>query len=131
LFTIANRTRQKLRSFLIRRNSYITAESNNEGVNEVRRQRGILFRDKGKYDEARAQFQQSLDAARALGNDAQQINALIELVVFHRLRLNQRSPSHRSTSRGFAQEKHLEQLAAAGLLAHRQLISRSRRLCRC
>jgi serine/threonine protein kinase/Tfp pilus assembly protein PilF len=55
------------------------AESNSEGVNEVLRQRGILFRDTGQYDAARTQFQQSLDAARASGNEAQQIAALIEL----------------------------------------------------
>src|ERR1041385_8674027 len=54
-------------------------ESNDEGANEVRRQRGILYRDEGRYEDARAQFQSSLDAAKALGNPAQQINALIDL----------------------------------------------------
>ncbi len=55
------------------------AGSNNEGINEVLRQRGILFRQKGNYKEAEAQFRQSLDASRAIGNEAQQITALIDL----------------------------------------------------
>jgi tetratricopeptide (TPR) repeat protein/predicted Ser/Thr protein kinase len=93
------------------------AASNPEGVNEVLRQRGILFRDNGKYPEADAQFRQSLDAARAIGNEAQQINALIEL-------------SYLSSSKGsiseaenfaqqavtFAQQKQLENLTAGALL---------------
>src|SRR6185436_8007610 len=54
---------------------YSTA-SNPEGVNEVLRQRGILLRDRGKYDEARVQFQKSLESARALGIEAQQVTAL-------------------------------------------------------
>jgi len=55
------------------------AASNQEGIIEVLRQRGILFRDKGKFDDAKSQFQQSLDASRAIGNEAQQITALIDL----------------------------------------------------
>ena len=93
------------------------AASNNEGVNEVLRNRGVLYRVAGRYDEARAQFQQCLNAAQAMGTEAQQINALIEL-------------SYLASSRGepaeaenFAQQavsiasqKHLENLAASGLL---------------
>ncbi|HJX89145.1 MAG TPA: tetratricopeptide repeat protein, partial [Pyrinomonadaceae bacterium] len=108
----------KAAEFFDKAEQLYTAESNNEGVNEVRRQRGILFRDKGKYDEARAQFQQSLDAARALGNDAQQINALIELSSLSSTQgLISEAQATAQQAVGFAQEKHLEQLAAAGLLA--------------
>src|SRR6266404_4763159 len=95
-----------------------TAETNSEGVNEVRRQRGVLFREKGRYDDARAQFQQSLDAARVLGNEAQQINALIEL---SNLSSNQGligdAQAKAQQAVNFAQERHLENLAAGGLLA--------------
>ena len=93
------------------------AGTNNEGVNEVLRQRGVLFREKGNYAEAEAQFQRSLEAARAIGNEAQQINALIEL-------------SYLASSKGsisdaenfaqqavtFAQQKQLENLTAGALL---------------
>ncbi|HEY8410676.1 MAG TPA: tetratricopeptide repeat protein [Pyrinomonadaceae bacterium] len=93
------------------------AASNNEGVNEVLRNRGALYRAMGRYDEARAQFQQCLDAARAMGTEAQQISALIDL-------------SYLATTRGepaeaenfaqqavtIAQQKHLENFAASGLL---------------
>ena len=91
--------------------------SNNEGVNEVLRQRGNLFRDTGRYDQAREQFQQCLESARALGIESQQIAALIEL-------------SHLASTEGkaaeaenfakqavaFAQQKQLENLAAGGLI---------------
>lgn len=93
------------------------AASNNEGVNEVLRNRGALYRAVGRYDDARAQFQQCLDAARAMGTEAQQISALIDL-------------SYLSSQRGepteaenlaqqavqIAQQKHLENFAASGLL---------------
>jgi tetratricopeptide (TPR) repeat protein/predicted Ser/Thr protein kinase len=69
----------KATEFFDKAEQLYTVETNNEGVNEVRRQRGILFRDQGKYDLAREQFERSLEAARTLGNDAQQINTLIEL----------------------------------------------------
>ena len=108
----------KATEFFDKAEQLYAAESNSEGVNEVRRQRGILFRDKGKYDEARAQFQQSLDAARALGNDAQQINALIELSNLSSTQgLIGEAQATAQQAVDFAQEKHLEQLAGAGLLA--------------
>ena len=55
------------------------AASNNEGVNEVVRVRGTTFRAMARYDDARAQFQQCLEAARTMGLEAQQISALIDL----------------------------------------------------
>src|SRR5205085_8349509 len=71
--------RKKALEMFDRAEQLYRAGSNNEGVNEVLRQRGILFREQGNYEQARAQFQQCLDAARAMGIEAQQITALIDL----------------------------------------------------
>lgn len=92
-------------------------EGNNEGANEVRRQRGIVYRDQNKYDDAQAQFQRSLDAARTLGNDAQQVNALIELSFLASTRGKiDESADYASQAVKIAQDLHLENLAAGGLL---------------
>ena len=93
------------------------AASNNEGVNEVLHQRGILFRENGKYEEARAQFQKTLDSARALGNEAQQVTALIELSYLASTRGNTtEAEQYAKEAISFAEQSHLENLAAAGLL---------------
>ncbi len=93
------------------------AESNNEGVNEVWRQRGILFREAGQYEDARAQFQQSLEAARASGNAAQQITALIELSFLSSTQgLNADAEGKAQQAVKLAEDGHLETLAAGGLL---------------
>ncbi|HJU93644.1 MAG TPA: tetratricopeptide repeat protein [Pyrinomonadaceae bacterium] len=90
--------------------------SNNEGVNEVLRQRGTLFREASRYEEARVQFQQCLDSARALGIESQQITALIELSY---LASSQGAASeaekYAQQAVTFAQQKQLENLAAGGL----------------
>jgi len=91
------------------------AASNNEGVNEVLRQRGTLYRETGRYDEARAQFQQGLDAARATGLEAQQINALIDLSYLASSIGQPEAESHAQQAVTIAQQKQLENLAAAGL----------------
>jgi tetratricopeptide (TPR) repeat protein/predicted Ser/Thr protein kinase len=93
------------------------AASNNEGVNEVLRHRGALYRGAGKYDEAQAQFQQCLDAARAMGLEAQQITALIDLSYLASQRGNaSEAENFAEQAVTIAQQKHLENLAAAGLL---------------
>ena len=93
------------------------AETNNEGVNEVRRQRGILFREKGRYAEAREQFQQSLDAARVLGNEAQQVSALIELSTLSASEGNlSEALKVAQQAVALAQQRSLESLAAGGLI---------------
>jgi len=93
------------------------AASNNEGVNEVLRNRGVLFRIAGRYDEARAQFQQCLDAARTMGTEAQQINALIELSYLASTRGDAaEAENFAQQAVSIAQQKHLENLAASGLL---------------
>jgi tetratricopeptide (TPR) repeat protein/predicted Ser/Thr protein kinase len=53
--------------------------TNMEGVAEVFRQRGLLFRTAGNLPDAKTQFQQSLETSRTIGSKAQQINALIDL----------------------------------------------------
>jgi tetratricopeptide (TPR) repeat protein/predicted Ser/Thr protein kinase len=93
------------------------AASNNEGVNEVMRNRGMLYRAAGRYDEARAQFQQCLDAARAMGTEAQQISALIELSYLATTRGEPaEAESFAQQAVTIAQQKHLENFAASGLL---------------
>jgi tetratricopeptide (TPR) repeat protein/predicted Ser/Thr protein kinase len=91
--------------------------TNSEGTNEVLRQRGILLRQAGRYDEARAQFQQCLDSARALGIEAQQIAALIDLSYLASTQgLGTEAEKYAQQAVTFAQQKQLENLAAAGLL---------------
>ena len=93
------------------------AGSNNEGLNEVLRQRGILFRINGEYDKARAQFQQSLEASRAIGNEAQQITALIDLSYLASTRgLVSEAESYAQQAVTISQQKQLENLTAGGLL---------------
>jgi tetratricopeptide (TPR) repeat protein/predicted Ser/Thr protein kinase len=93
------------------------AASNNEGVNEVLRQRGILFRDKGNYQDAEAQFRQSLEAARAIGNEAQQINALIELSYLASQKGSiPDAENFAQQAINFAQQKQLENLTAGAML---------------
>ena len=94
-----------------------SVETNNEGINEVRLQRGILYRAQGEYDEARNEFQRSLDAARTLGAEAQQINSLIELSYLMTTQgLLAESADYASQAVALAQDRHLENLAAGGLL---------------
>src|SRR6476469_3944057 len=95
---------------------YSTA-SNPEGVNEVLRQRGILLRDRGRYDEARVQFQKSLESARALGIEAQQVTALIELSYLESTRGDTAAAEkYAKDAVAFAEQSHLENLVAGGLL---------------
>ena len=93
------------------------AASNNEGLNEVSRQRGILFRNNGEYEKAEAQFQASLDASRAMGNEAQQITALIDLS-YLASKQGQIADAERYAQQAanFAQQRQLENLTASGLL---------------
>ncbi|HEY6802536.1 MAG TPA: tetratricopeptide repeat protein [Pyrinomonadaceae bacterium] len=94
-----------------------TAASNNEGLNEVLHQRGILFRDKGQYDDARIQFQRALDSARTLGNEAQQITELIDMSYLASTQGDSAaSEDFAKQAVTFAQQNHLENLAAGGLL---------------
>jgi serine/threonine protein kinase/lipopolysaccharide biosynthesis regulator YciM len=94
-----------------------SAASNNEGVNEVFHQRGILFRDKGKYEEARGQFQKTLDSARALGNEAQQVTALIDLSYLASIRGDAvEAEKYAKEAVSFAEQNHLENFVAGGLL---------------
>ena len=93
------------------------AASNNEGLNEVYRQRGILFRTKGLYEEAKKQFEQSLSASRAMGNEAQQITSLIDLSYLHSNRgLFAEAENYAQQAVVIGQQKQLENLTASGLL---------------
>jgi serine/threonine protein kinase len=93
------------------------AATNNEGLNEVTRQRGILYRNNSEYDKAKAQFQSALDASRAMGNEAQQITALIDLsFLASRRGLFSEAENYAQQAVDFAQQKQLENLTASGLL---------------
>ena len=91
--------------------------TSNEGLNEVSRQRGILLRNNGQYEKARVLFQTSLDAARAMGNEAQQITALIDLsYLASRQGLSADAENYAQQAVSIAQSKQLENLTASGLL---------------
>jgi serine/threonine protein kinase/Flp pilus assembly protein TadD len=109
-------TRKAFENFDLAEKLYV-AGSSDEGVNEVRRRRGILFRDTGNYKEARAQFEKSLDASRALGTEAQQIGALIELSYLASIQ-GQVTEAEQFANQAvtFAQQNHLENLTSSGLL---------------
>jgi serine/threonine protein kinase/Tfp pilus assembly protein PilF len=93
------------------------AGSNDEGIIEVLRQRGILFRDTSQFEPAKLQFQQSLEASRSIGNEAQQVLVLIDLSYLHSQRgLFSEAESYAKQAVDFAQQKQLENLATAGLL---------------
>jgi len=116
---IYNRTQQtdKASEMFDEAERLYSAGSNEEGTIEVRRWRGILLRDKGKFDEAKSQFQQSFDASRAIGNEAQQITALIDLSYLHSQRgLFAEAENYATQAVNFAQQRQLENLAAGGLL---------------
>ena len=83
----------------------------------MNRQRGILFRNKSEYEKPKSQFQLSLDASRAMGNEAQQITALIDLSYLASSRgLFSEAENYAQQAVSFAQQKQLENLAAGGLL---------------
>jgi tetratricopeptide (TPR) repeat protein len=93
------------------------AASNTEGLNELNRQRGILYRDQGEYEKAKSLFQASLDAARALGNEPQQITALIDLSYLASGRGQaSEAENYAQQALSIAQQKQLENLAAGSLL---------------
>jgi tetratricopeptide (TPR) repeat protein/predicted Ser/Thr protein kinase len=93
------------------------AATNNEGLNEVNRQRGVLFRNKSEYDKAKTQFQLALDTSRVMGNEAQQITSLIELsYLASRRGLFSEAENYAQQAVSFAQQKQLENLTAGGLL---------------
>ena len=93
------------------------AGSNNEGLNEVYRQRGILFRTKGLYEEAKKEFERSLEASRAMGNEAQQITSLIDLSFLHSNRgMFAEAENYAQQAVVIGQQKQLENLTASGLL---------------
>ena len=93
------------------------ALGNAEGVTEAFRQRGLLFSGLGKFAEARAQFQQALETARATGNESQQILVLIDLsyLSFTEGDTTQ-AQEYSKQAVEFAQQKRLENLTTGGLI---------------
>ena len=107
----------KATAMLDRAETLYQSLSSVEGRTEVLYQRGLLLRDIGKLAEAKAQFQQALDMARATGNEWQQINALLDL---SRISLAEgtmaKAQEYASEAIEFAQQRGLENLAIGGLL---------------
>ncbi len=93
------------------------ALGNAEGVGEVLRLRGKLFRGVGKYADARALFQQALETAKATGNESQQVLSEIELanLAFNEGQ-SQQAQDYATQAVEFARERHLENLTAGGLI---------------
>jgi len=90
---------------------------NLEGVGEVLRQRGVLLSGMGKYEEARALFEQALTTANTNGNDSQKISALIELSrSSYNQGLTAQAKDYGQQAVNLAQQKNLENLAADGLI---------------
>jgi tetratricopeptide (TPR) repeat protein len=88
-----------------------------EGANEVVRRRGILYRDKFKYEEARVQFEQSLNASKANNTEAQQITALIDLSFLASIQGQvEEAEKYANQAVAFARDNHLENLTSSGLL---------------
>jgi tetratricopeptide (TPR) repeat protein len=76
-----------------------------------------LFRNNGDYENAKTQFQLSLDASRSMGYEAQQITALIELSYLASKRgLFSEAENFAQQAVSFATQKQLENLTASGLL---------------
>ena len=72
---------------------------------------------KGGLTRRKLQFQQSLDASRLIGHEAQQITALIDLSYLHSQRgLFAEAENYATQAVTFAQQRQLENLATAGLL---------------
>jgi tetratricopeptide (TPR) repeat protein len=93
------------------------AGSNNEGLNEVNRQRGVLFRNNQEYDKAKDQFESALAASRVMGNEAQQISSLMELsYLASRRGFFSEAENYAQQAVNFAQQKQLENLTAGALL---------------
>lgn len=93
------------------------ALGNAEGVAEVYRQRGILFRGLGRFAEARSQFQDALETARATGNEPQQVLFLIELatLAFTEGSIADAQEYSRQAVE-FARQRRMENLTTGGLI---------------
>jgi serine/threonine protein kinase/Tfp pilus assembly protein PilF len=93
------------------------AATNNEGLNEVFRRRGVLYRNSGKYKEAQEQFMLTLEGSKSTGFEAQKINALIDLSYLASIQGDvSNSENYANQAVTFAQQNHLENLTANGLL---------------
>ncbi|HEU4508318.1 MAG TPA: tetratricopeptide repeat protein [Pyrinomonadaceae bacterium] len=91
--------------------------TNTEGINEVLRYRGILYRDRNRYDEARQQFEECLNGAKGGGIESQQIATLIDLSYLASIQGKaEEAENYAKQAISFAEQKQLENLAAKALL---------------
>ena len=93
-----------------------TALGNVEGVAEVFQQRGLLLKRSGKFADARVQFQRELDTAKTMGNESQQVTALLALsgLSFSQGATAQ-AKDYATQAIQFAQQHQLEGLASVAL----------------
>lgn len=93
------------------------AFANAEGLTEVFRQRGILLRSSGRFDEANQQFELAFETASATGNEFQQISSLLDrsFLAFNRGFTDQ-AQSYAEKAVDFARKRQLENLAVSGLI---------------
>jgi eukaryotic-like serine/threonine-protein kinase len=93
------------------------ALDNVEGLAEVFRQRGILFRGLSKFEDAQAAFQHSLEIARASANESQQVFVLLELsfLAFNEGAID-KTQQYANEAIEYAQQRGLENLATSGLI---------------
>ncbi len=93
------------------------ALGNVEGVAEVLRQRGILFKGLEKFDQAQEQLQKALNTARAADNQPQQVLSLLELsnLAFTKGSFEQ-AKDFATQAIAVAQPLRLENLVTGGLI---------------
>ena len=91
--------------------------SNTEGLNEVLRYRGILNRDRNRFEESRQQFEDCLNSAKGAGIESQQIAALIDLSYLASVQGKaEEAENYAKQATSFAEQNRLENLAAGAFL---------------
>lgn len=88
-----------------------------EGLNELLRYRGIFYRERNRFTEARLQFEEGLTSARGAGIESQQIAALIQLSYLASLQGKaEEAETYAKQAITFAEQNRLENLAASAFL---------------
>ena len=91
--------------------------TNTEGLNELLRYRGVLHRERNRFNEAQQQFEECLDSARGAGIESQQIAALIQLSYLASLQGKaEEAENYAKQAITVAEQHQVENLAASALL---------------
>ncbi|HST52401.1 MAG TPA: protein kinase [Pyrinomonadaceae bacterium] len=97
---------------LARAEQLYTSSGNHEGEAEVHYQRGRLFVNLGKNEDARAELDRSLEIARASNNQYQQVQALLQLLYAQQDAV--RAQENAREAIGIAESAGMPNLAALG-----------------